>query len=153
MTADGSKVYWLHQRNGWKTATIHGFGFDGTNWSEINGWYNWKLDDTFTLADQRLAILLSADESRVISFSSGFEGSGEKRTDCRMDVWDANDLTDNLYQKANRNIYDRRCRFPAFHVPSSDPDGAVYMVTVLTEYISEDKMGFIQIKLKADYKE
>ena len=33
MNSDGSKVYWVHQRDGWRTATIHGYDFDGTNWS------------------------------------------------------------------------------------------------------------------------
>lgn len=33
MNSDGSKVFFIHQRNGWESATIHGYNFDGASWS------------------------------------------------------------------------------------------------------------------------
>ena len=62
------------------------------------------MDDSVTSVDQRLAILLSTDESRVFTFSSGKEANGEKKMDCRLDVWDSTDLTAPLYEKGERSI-------------------------------------------------
>lgn len=56
-----------------------------------------------------------------------------------MDVWRSADL--NLgpdYEKGERSIMSRRCRFPGFHTPTADLDGATYIVTVMTEYFSTD---------------
>ena len=63
--------------------------------------------------------------------------------DCRMDVWDSTNLASPLYEKGERSVMSRRCRYPGFHTPASDVDGAVYVITVMVEYILTDMTGFM----------
>ena len=58
--------------------------------------------------------------------------------DCRLDVWNWNDMNTSQYNKGERSVASRRCRFPGFHTVTGDADGASYIITVMTEYIYTD---------------
>ena len=89
----------------------------------------------------------------LFTFSTGQSGSGGiNATDCRMDVWNASDLT-LVFSKGERNIQTRSCRLPSFHTQDADSDGAKFIILLLTEYYngSAGKGGFLRSKLDSDY--
>jgi hypothetical protein len=45
MNNDGSKIYFLLTRSSCKCATLTGYGFIGTAWSDVSTPYSWYLDD------------------------------------------------------------------------------------------------------------
>ena len=97
---------------------------------------------------------MSTDETRIFTFSSNKNVSaGFERMDCRMDVWDTSSLASlSLYTKGEKQVQDRRCRFPDFK-DGAPSDGSTYIILLLTEYYLTDKSGFLRIKLGANYEQ
>ena len=56
-----------------------------------------------------------------------------------------------IYDKGERAILSRRCRFPAIKPADAVDNSAPNFVLLITEYYNEVKSGFMRIKLKADY--
>ena len=88
---DGSAVYYLLQRNGYKTISLAGIGFDEANlanpWSNL-GWIAWNLDRIAgSTGKLRQSMVLSTDETHLITFTSNFAEGGNDNMDCRYDVF------------------------------------------------------------------
>ena len=101
---------------------------------------------------ERFAVLLSEDETTAFTFTTGAAHGESLATNCRMDVFSINDLTQAVFSKGERTIEKRHCRFPAIH---AFPETYSYVITVATEYYGEDagRFGFMRIELGSDYYE
>ena len=64
----------------------------------------WQTSNATSIGAQQFAVLLSDDETVAFTFTTGVAHGDNQATDCRMDVFAINDLTDSFFAKGERSI-------------------------------------------------
>ena len=105
----------IGMRTAWKSVQLACFEYTGTDFNYL-GYSVWYADDqTGTSSNQKWSMLLSTDETKIFTFTTGRGDGAIQATDCRMDVWDTSNYLAPTFWKGERNIQTRHCRLPSFH--------------------------------------
>ena len=163
MNSDGSLILFITLRADDILVTVNGVSLDGSNvFSTLPTFEVWYASlNSGTVEDQKYSIIITPDESHVVTFSTAYYYSLARYASyCRMDIWQITgsipDFTSPIYSKGeNDDNQLRNCRFPTLHSHAiAEDSGTLYTVTIVTEYYESTgpyKTGMLRTYLGSDY--